>query len=114
MSSNQDINVYRVLAPKGWSSARVNGYLKADPYQSRTSRNMIPLTHPRTGKTLPLKEFVADMIGDSRFAIEAEDALIFVSRVQNSAIGTVFISVTTLPKDVLKQKEKEGKLPIIF
>lgn len=112
--SNEEIDVYRVLAPKGWTSARVNGYLHADPYQSRVSRNMIPLTHPRTGKTLPLKEFVMDMIGDSRFAIETEDALVFVSRVQNSAIGTVFISAATLPKDVLKQKEKDGEIPIIY
>lgn len=110
----EDIDVYRVLAPKGWTSNLVKAYLHADPYQTRVSRNLIPLTHPRTGKTLPLKEFVQDMIGDSRFAIEAEDALIFVSRVQNSAIGTVFIAVATLPKKVLKQKEKDGDELIIY
>lgn len=111
---SEDINVYRVLAPAGWSANRVKGYLHADPYQTRVSRNMIPLTHPRTGKTLPLKEFVADMIGDSRFAIETEDALVFVSRVQNSAIGTVFIAVATLPKDVLRQKEKDDEPLVIY
>lgn len=111
---SEDINVYKVLAPKGWSSNRVKGYLHADPYQTRVSRHLIPLTHPRTGKTLPLKEFVEDMIGDSRFAIETEDALVFISRVQNSAVGTVFIAVATLPKEVLKQKEKDGETPIIY
>ena len=109
-----DINVYRALAPKGWSANRVKGYLNADPYQTRVSRNPIPLSNPRTGRTLPLKEFVEDMIGDSRFAIETEDGLVFISRVQNSAIGTVFIAVATLSKDVLREKEKEDKPTIIY
>jgi len=111
---SEDINVYIVLAPKGWSCNRVIGYLRMDPYQTRVSRHLIPLTHSRTGKTLPLKEFVQDIIGDSRFAIEAEDGLIFISRMQNSAFGTIFIPVRTYPKEILKQKEKEDKLPTIY
>jgi hypothetical protein len=112
--SKEEINVYRVLAPKGWTANRVTGYLRVDPYQMRTSRYLIPLTHPRTGKTLPLKEFVDDMIGDSRFCIETTDAFVFVSRVQNSAFGTIFIPVAQLPKDVLDKQEKEDKLPKIY
>jgi hypothetical protein len=110
----EEVSVYRVLAPRGWSCSRVTGYLRVDPYQTRVSRHLVPLTHPRTGKTLPLKEFVQDIIGDSRFAIEATDGLVFVSRIQNSAFGSVFIPVKTLPKDVLDRKEKEDKLPTIY
>lgn len=110
----EEINVYRTLAPKGWSCNRVTGYLRMDPYQTRVSRHLIPLTHPRTGKTLPLKEFVQDMIGDSRFAIEAEDGLVFISRITNSAVGSIFIPVKVLSKETLKQKEKEGTPPKIY
>lgn len=112
--SDEEINVYKVLAPKGWDSNRIVGYLRIDPYQTRVSRNLIPLTHPRTGKTLPLKEFVQDMIGDSRFAIETTDALVFISRLQNSVLGTIFIPAAILSKEVLLQKEKEGKTPKIY
>ena len=111
---SEEVSVYRVLAPTGWDSKRVVGYLRADPYQTRVSRNHIPLTHPRTGKTLPLKECVQDMIGDSRFAIETTDALVFISRLQNSVLGTIFIPTAVLSKEVLKQKEKEGSAPKIY
>lgn len=111
---SKEINVCRVLAPRGWTSTKVTQYLRMDPYQTRVSKYLIPLTHPRLGKTRPLKEFVEDMISDSRFAIETEDALVFISRVKNSALGTIFIPVKAIPKKALKQKEKEGKPPKIY
>ncbi len=114
MKKADEVSVYKVLAPTGWTSARVTGYLKIDPYQSRVSKYMIPLTHSRTGRTLPLKEFAMELIGDARFAIEATDGLVFISRIQNSAIGTVFIAVKTISKDVLRRLEKEDKTPTIY
>jgi hypothetical protein len=110
MNSDQKIeetNVYRVLAPKGWDSNRVIQHLRMDPYQTRVSKYLIPLTHPRTGRCLPLKEFVEDMIGDSRFAIESINALVFISRVKNSIFGTVFIPAAVVPKNALERKENE-------
>ncbi len=102
-----DINVMRVLAPRGWDSKSILLHLKMDPYQSRVSKFVIPLTHPRTGKMRPLKEFVEDLVGDMRFAIETTDGLVFISWVRNSSMGDVYIASTVLPFDAIEVVTKD-------
>ena len=88
-----EVDVLIGLAPRGWTARRVAQALRTDPFQTRTSLDPIILTHPRTGKQKVLSEFVEDLVGDQRFGIETQDAVILVSRLQNSAIGTVYVPV---------------------
>ena len=79
------------LAPKGWTSKMVIEALRRDPHQTRVSIAPIMLTHPRTGKTRVLSEFVEDLVGEQRFGIETEDAVLLISRITNSALGAIFL-----------------------
>ena len=99
-------DIFKVLAPKEWTTKQIKAYLKLDPYQNRVSKYVIPLTHPRTGRTLPLKEFSEEIIGDSRLAIETNDSFIFVSRVKGDTLGTLFFITKILSKEELRSKKE--------
>ena len=75
--------------------------LQLDPYQTIVSRYPIYLTHPRTGKRRVMSEFVDELLGDSRFAIEIGEEFIFISRTRNSALGSVFLPTFITSKKVL-------------
>lgn len=85
--------VFIAKAPAGYTKKRIITILQLDPYQTRVSQNPIVLTNPRTGKSAVLKEYIDEVDLGSRFAIEGDDGLIFVSRVYNSAIGYIFLPV---------------------
>lgn len=97
------------LAPKGWTSRQVLIHLKLDPYQSRVSQHPIILTHPRTGKQAILKEYVEDLLGDSRFCIEATDKLVWVSKLQSPG-GTIFLPTAVTEKSILQVRAPSGDI----
>jgi hypothetical protein len=103
---NKKINTFfKALAPKTWTTKEVISCLVHDPYQTRISKFSIPLTHPRTNQCKPLSEFVEDLIGDSRFAIETKDNFIFISMITNSATGRIFLPTKVFPKNILDKKD---------
>ena len=89
--TEKKIKVLIGIAPKGTKVRDIIFTLGLDPYQSRVSQHPIILTHPRKGTSKVLSEYVEDLLGDSRFAVETDDGLVFISRVVNSALGEVFI-----------------------
>lgn len=82
-----------IARAKNFSTEKVRKFLSIDPYQKRTSLYPILLTHPRTNKTMVLSEYVNEIDSGSRFAIECDDKkLIFVSRMENSSLGQIFLA----------------------
>jgi len=71
---------------------------------------MIPVKHPRTGKTLPLKEFVEDLHGASHVCIQATDGLVFLGRMENSALGAVFIPIGRAPLNALEKENPDDHM----
>jgi len=72
------------LAPQNIETQKIILALRLDPYQSRSSRYPIKLTHPRTRKQAYLKDYAEDILGDSRLAIQTRESFVFVSIVTNS------------------------------
>jgi hypothetical protein len=60
----------------------------------------ITLRHPRTGRQTVLKEYAEDILGGSRFCIEATDGLVWVSRVTGPD-GAIFLPVKVTGKNVI-------------
>jgi hypothetical protein len=87
---SSDPTVHIAKAPPDWTVQEVLLALQLDPFQSRVSKHPIRLMHPRTGRQKVLKEYTEDILDDSRLAIQAQDSIIFVSRLTNSTIGTIF------------------------
>ena len=81
--------------------------LRWDPFQSRVSPKPILLQNPRTLVKKPLSEYVEDIIGDSRFAIETETDLVFVGMAKNSAFGRIFIPIAIADKRILVSRGPE-------
>ncbi len=100
----ENIKALIALAPHGYKIRDVLRHLRADPYQTRVSIDPILLTHPRKLIQRVISEYVDDLIGDSRFAIEAEDGLVYISRLRNSSLGSVFLPVAV---------ESGGKLTLL-
>lgn len=107
------VKVIIAKAPVGWTTREVLTALKLDPYQMRVSQHPIILKNPKTGVTKFLSEYVDEIINDSRFAIETEDALVFVSRVKNSSLGNVFIPTYVMPRSEWKKNPEAAKKIIL-
>lgn len=99
MTSN--ISVQIALAPKGWTAKDVVRTLQRDPYQTRTSigGEKIFLKHPVKGRSALLSEYVEEYIHLPRFAIETDDALVFISKMTNSAMGNIFLAHSVISKE---------------
>ena len=109
---NELMKAPRCLAPKGWNAARLMKALRADPYQTRTSSWPVPVRHTRLNRSGYISEFVEDVAGEHRIAIETTDAIVFLSRLENSALGVVFVPIGAITtKEIL---EKNGKEPTII
>ena len=73
-------NVFIALAI-GVSAKQIMVCLKSDPEQSSpVGIHAIHLRHPVNGGTKHLPDYVSEIQKGSRFAIETDDAYIFVSR----------------------------------
>jgi len=95
----------RCLAPNGWTAKMLAAALRKDPYQSRLSISPIVLRHPVTGKSGVMGEFVDDTVGEERVAVETDDAIVFIARLTNSALGTVFVPIGALTTTDSVEKE---------
>lgn len=105
--SPSDPTVHIAKAPPDWTVQEVLLALQLDPFQSRVSKYPIRLTHPRTGKQKVLKEYVETFLTASRLAVQAEDSIVFISRLTNNSIGTIFKAITVVPISELDQMFKE-------
>lgn len=92
----QKVKLLIGIAPKDWKVKDVITALRMDPYQTRVSSNPIILTHPRKKVSKYLSEYVEDLLGDSRFAVETTNGMVFISRVTNSALGAVYVPTAIL------------------
>jgi len=117
MEENHDkVKTLIAKAPVGWTAKKVILNLSLDQYQTRLSNYPIMLRNPKTGQSKVLSEYVDEILGDSRFAIETEDALVFISRVKNSSMGSVFIPTYVMPRAEWKtgNLQEVGKQPLIL
>lgn len=106
-----DPTVHIAIAPPDWTVKEVLLALQLDPFQSRVSKYPIRLTHPRTRTQKVLKEYTEDILDDSRLAIQAQDSIVFVSRLTNSAVGTIFKPMKVFHLNELDQifEERDGR-----
>jgi hypothetical protein len=108
MKSKKITTFFRALAPKEYTTSQIVEILRKDPYQTRFSFHPINLKHPRTGVVKPLSEFIEDVVGDSRFAIETENDLIFVSRIMITENYAGFFPVKVLSKKLFDKTNPEN------
>jgi len=114
MDSKKQINVFFAQVPDNWTTKIVLICLKTDPYQTRFSSRTIPLMSKTSQVQKPLSEFVNDVIGDSRFAIETKTDFVFISRVKNSVLGDVFFVSKVLSKEELRKQERKDDIKLVY
>jgi hypothetical protein len=97
-------------APYKWTAKQVVKAIQSDPMQTRVSMNPVFVRHPTLHKTKPLAEYVEEFVTAPRFAIETDDAFVFISRLQNSSVGTIFKAVAVVPKSAASTQKGEKRL----
>jgi hypothetical protein len=106
---DMSISYFKAQAVGEWTKDFILEYLKRDPFQTRTSMYPIPLSHPMNGTLKVISEFADEIIGDSRFAIETRNYIIFISRVRTNVNEPyMYFPTKVLSFNQLKQMQKKS------